>query len=154
MANPDQIINQIKQLDVDQQLALLWVVYTKIGTSITPAAPDAASPAIAGGLFEQVKQLGQQEQLEAMRAIAQGSDTTLSREYGSLSAETKLAFWYQLAQGMTSGSIIPMPEDYSLSSEVSQAVGTLESSGFEEQITVLRNVADAMGAAPAPGSKV
>lgn len=153
-SNPDQVVEQIQQLEVDQQLALLWAIYTKIGTSITLAAPDAASPDIAGGLLAQVKQLDQQAQLDAMRDIAKGSDTVISREYGSLSAETKLAFWYQLAQGMEAGSIIPMPDDYTMSDEVSQLLGTLESSEFEQQITVLRKVADGMGAEPASGSKV
>ncbi|MGF1512343.1 MAG: orange carotenoid protein N-terminal domain-containing protein [Elainellaceae cyanobacterium] len=153
-SNPDQLAEQIQKLDVDQQLALLWLVYTKVGSSITPAAPDAASPAIAAGLFDQVKQLEQQAQLEAMRDIAKGSDTTLSREYGSLSAETKLAFWYQLAKGMNEGTIIPMPEGYSYASDVNQLTGALESAEFEQQITVLRKVADAMGAEPASGAKI
>ncbi|MGF1535949.1 MAG: orange carotenoid protein N-terminal domain-containing protein [Elainellaceae cyanobacterium] len=153
-SNPDQIAEQIQQLEIDKQLALLWVIYTKIGTSITPAAPDAASPEISAGLVSQVKKLEQQAQLDTMRDIAKGSDTVISREYGALSAETKLAFWYQLAQGMEAGSIIPMPEDYTMSDEVGQVLGVLESSDFEQQITVLRKVADAMGAEPASGAKV
>ena len=151
-AGPDQIVAEIQELDVDQQLALLWVLYTKAGGSITPAAPDAAAPEIAGGLFEQVKQQDQQTQLQTMRDIAQGKDTVISREYGSLSAETKLAFWYQLAQGMEAGTIIPMPEDYEISDAVNSTVGAMETAGFETQITVLRKVADAMGAKPAGGA--
>ena len=48
------------------------------------------------------------------RDIAGKADTRLSRQYGSLSPETKLAFWYLLAQGMESGTIIPMPPNYEL----------------------------------------
>lgn len=154
VSNPGQIVAKVQSLDTDQQLALLWVVYTKVGGSITPAAPDAASPQIAGGLFDQVKQQEQEQQLETMRDIAQGKDTLISREYGALSAETKLAFWYQLAQGMEAGTIIPMPEDYALSTSVSEVTGALESADFETQITVLRKLADAMGAEPAEGAKV
>ncbi|MGB3615637.1 MAG: orange carotenoid protein N-terminal domain-containing protein, partial [Elainellaceae cyanobacterium] len=102
----------------------------------------------------QVKQLEPQDQLQAMRDITLGKDTLLSREYGSLGAETKLAFWYQLARGMEDGSIIPVPDDYSTPNGATQLVGKLESLGFEAQITVLRKLADGMGANPASGSSI
>lgn len=105
----DQGKEAFKGLNVDQQLALLWFVYTKLGTSITPAAPGASGSEIAQGLFNQVQELTYEEQLQVQRDIASNADTVISREYGSLSPETKLAFWYFLAQGMENGTIIPMP---------------------------------------------
>ncbi len=51
----DQGKADIKSLSVDDQLGLLWFVYTEMGKSITPAAPGASGAEIAQGLFEQVR---------------------------------------------------------------------------------------------------
>lgn len=153
--DPNQALSVFKSLDVDAQLALLWFVYEQMGDRITPAAPGSASPEIAGGLYEQVKELNQPEQLNVMRAIARcDASNQISREYGSLSANTKLAFWYYLAQGMDSGDIIPMPADYKLSEQGQDLLAALETLGFEDQITFLRNAAIGMGAEPASGSDI
>lgn len=152
--NPQKAIEAFKQISVDDQLALLWYVYEKIGGSITPAAPGAASPEISGGLLEQVKPKSHQEQLEIMRNIARGRDTQISREYGSLGPDTKLAFWLQLAQGMEDGTIVPMPDDYEISQQTNELLAALETIDFEQQITFLRNAVLPMGAQPKAGAAV
>ncbi|PSN13509.1 Orange carotenoid protein [filamentous cyanobacterium CCT1] len=153
--NSDQAISIFQRLDVDEQLALLWFVYEQMGDSITPAAPGSASPEIATGLYNQVKEQEQQQQLETMRAIARrDSSNQISREYGSLAANTKLAFWYFLAQGMTTSEIIPMPDDYELTNQGQDLLAALETMDFEEQITILRSAAEGMGSEPASGSNV
>jgi hypothetical protein len=148
-------IDIFKRLGTDEQLALLWFVYKQMGHLVTPAAPGAASPDIAAGLYGQAKALNHQQQLDAMRAIALGEQSNqLSREYGSLSSNTKLAFWFYLAQGMDRGEIVPMPDNYELTQQGQDLLAAIESMDFEEQITVLRNAADSMGSAPARGAKV
>lgn len=146
--------NTFAQLSVDDQLALLWYVYTRMGESITPAAPAAASPEIASGLYKQVEELDEQAQLQTMRDIAGKKNTQISREYGSLSANTKLAFWYRLAQGMDEGTIIGMPEDYKMAEEGDRLLGTLETMNFEQQITFLRDSVIDMGAEPKSGADI
>ncbi len=153
--DPNQALNVFNSLDTDAQLALLWFVYEQMGDRITPAAPGSASPEIANGLYNQVKEVDQQEQLDIMRAIAKcDASNQIGREYGSLSANTKLAFWYYLAQGMDSGDIVPMPDDYELSDQGQDLLAALETMGFEEQITFLRDAALGMGAEPASGSNI
>jgi hypothetical protein len=153
--NAEQALETFQKFSVDDQLAWLWYVYTKMGKSITPAAPGAASSNIAEGLFDQVQQLDKQAQLEAMRAIAkQDSDNIISREYGSLSANTKLAFWYALALGMDQGTIIGMPDDYNFSEDGQKLLGAAETLDLEEQITLLRNAVEPMGASPKTGAAV
>ncbi|WP_035984975.1 orange carotenoid protein N-terminal domain-containing protein [Leptolyngbya sp. KIOST-1] len=153
--NPDQALKVFKGLDVDEQLALLWFIYEQMGDSVTPAAPGSASPEIATGLYNQVKEQDQQQQLEIMRAIARSDQSNqIGREYGSLSANTKLAFWYFLAQGMDSGDIIPMPDDYELTNQGQDLLAALETMDFEGQITLLRNAVEGMGSGPASGSAV
>src|ERR671932_2833060 len=134
----DQGKQAFKGLNVDDQLGLLWFVYTKLGSSITPAAPGAAGSEIAQGLFNQVKELPHEQQLQVMRDIASNANTLISREYGSLSPETKLAFLYFLAQGMENGTIIPMPPDYELRQEGKDLLAQIESMDFQQQIDFLR----------------
>ncbi|PSN17785.1 Orange carotenoid protein [filamentous cyanobacterium CCP5] len=139
----------------DEQLALLWYVYKQMGDRVTPAAPGAAADGIAAGLYDQVKVLPQNRQLETMRAIAQSTQQDqISREYGSLSDNTQLAFWLFLARGMDAGDIIPMPESYDLTAEGQDWLAAIETMDFETQITVLRNSVQAMGGEPRSGAAI
>ncbi|MFN7659717.1 MAG: orange carotenoid protein N-terminal domain-containing protein, partial [Dolichospermum sp.] len=83
-----------KALSIDDQLAVLWYAYTEMGRSITPAATGAARLQLAEGLLNQIKQMSHPEQLEVMRDLAAQRNTPISRAYGILSVNTKLAFWY------------------------------------------------------------
>lgn len=151
---PEQAVAAFQKLNVDDQLAWLWFVYTKMGSSITPAAPGASGEDIAEGLYNQVKELSHEEQLQVQRDIASKADTLISREYGSLSANTKLYFWYRLAQGMESSVIIPMPPGYEMSSQVKKLLEDCESLDFNQQITILRDSVIEMGAEPEGGSNI
>lgn len=153
--NPDTALEMFRQLGTDDQLAWLWFVYEQMGDSVTPAAPGAASSEIVSGLFEQVKQQPHEEQLNIMRAIAKrDSSHQISREYGSLSANSKLAFWYFLSCGMDEGTIIPMPEEYEMADAGEDLLAALETMDFEQQIRILRDAVAGMGAEPASGSAI
>jgi len=116
--NINQALKAIQSLDVDEQLALFWFVYTEMGSSITPAAPGASTVGtdIAEGLFNQVKEMSHEQQLQVQRDLVNKASTEYTRMYGSMSDNTKLLFWYRLAQGMENSTIIPMPPGYKLSS--------------------------------------
>lgn len=152
--NISQALSGYGNLSTDDKLALLWYVYTRMGASITPAAPGAASDEIAEGLFNQVKELSFEEQMSVQRQIIEGQDSLISREYGSLSDNTKLYFWYRLAQGMDAGTIIPVPNDYQPSGSVTELLSQIESMEFEQQITLLRNAVIEAGAEPKSGAAV
>jgi uncharacterized small protein (DUF1192 family) len=148
-------LSMFRQLSIDDQLAWLWYVYEQMGESVTPAAPGSASPEIATGLFEQVKQQSHEEQLETMRAIARrDANHQISREYGSLSANTKLAFWFFLSCGMDEGTIVPMPDSYDMAEAGEDLLAALETMEMEQQITILRDAVAGMGAEPASGSAI
>ena len=148
-ASNDQV-TAFQRLDTDQQLALFWFIYTEMGDSITPAAPAAStvSPEIAEGLFNQVKALPQDQQLQLQRDLINRQNTQLTREYGALGDTTKLLFWYLLAQGMDNGTIIPMPANYQLSSEAQSLLEQIKGLEFAEQITLFRDIVSPMGVDP------
>lgn len=150
----DQGKADIQSLSVDDQLGLLWFVYTEMGKSITPAAPGASGSDIAQGLFDRVKGLPHEEQLQVMRDIASKANTEISRIYGSLSPETKLAFWYFLAVGMDEGTIIPVPSDYQLPEAGQALLGKIQGMDFQQQIDFLRGTVLEMGAEAAPGAGI
>jgi hypothetical protein len=150
----DQGKAEIQSLSVDDQLGLLWFVYTELGKSITPAAPGAAGSEIAQGLFEQVKPLPHEAQLQVMRDIASKANTEISRMYGSMSPETKLAFWYFLAVGMDEGTIIPVPSDYKLPEAGNALLAKIKGMDFQQQIDFLRGTVLEMGAEAAPGAGI
>lgn len=137
-----------KSLSVDEQLALLWYVYTEMGRSVTPAAPGAARMQFAEGVLSQIKQMSHPEQLDVMRDIAAKRDTQISRSYGVWSVNTKLAFWFELSELMVQGLVAPMPLSYKPSRDVLQALEAIKQLDFGQQITVLRSAVVNMGVDP------
>lgn len=137
-----------QRLSVDEKLGLLWFAYTQMGRSITPAAPGAARLQFAEGLLNQIKQMSHDEQLEVMRDLVKKISTPITRSYGVLSINTKLAFWYQLAELMNEGTVVPVPDYYKMSSEANRVLAAIENLDFSQQITVLRNAVADMGVDP------
>ena len=141
-------IAAFNQLTTDDQLGLLWVIYENMGSAITPAATGAARLQFAQGLLEQVKALEPNEQLTFMRDLANRRNTPMTRAYGVLTNNTKLAFWYQLAELMQAGEVIAVPKNYKLSRSASGVYNRIVSLEFGQQITLLRQAVIAMGFDP------
>ncbi|WP_427156777.1 orange carotenoid protein N-terminal domain-containing protein [Aliinostoc sp. HNIBRCY26] len=137
-----------QSLSVDDQLAVLWYAYTEMGRSITPAATGAARLQLAEGLLNQVKQMNHAQQLQFMRDLVARKNTQLTRSYGILTTNTKLAFWYELSELMVKGVVVPVTADYKISRDASQVLESLKQLDFGQQITVLRKVVADMGVDP------
>lgn len=139
---------QFKQLSIDDQLAVLWYAYTEMGRSITPAAPGAARLQFAEGILAQIKEMSCDDQLQVMRDLAGNVNTPICRSYGVLSVNTKLAFWYQLAELMAQGFVVPMPAGYQFSEAGRSTLEAIKQLDMGQQITVLRNAVVSMGVDP------
>ncbi|MEM9088380.1 MAG: orange carotenoid protein N-terminal domain-containing protein [Cyanobacteria bacterium P01_F01_bin.53] len=137
------------QLSTDEKLGLLWFVYEQMGKgSVTPAATGAARLQFAEGLLGKVKALSADEQLSFMQDLVEKRNTTLTRAYGLLTNNTKLAFWYQLAELMRSGDVIAVPTGYILPYKASILNERILGLQFGEQISFLRQAVVTMGYDP------
>lgn len=154
--NLSQSVEAWRRLDVDDQLALFYFIYKEMGGSVTPAAPGANTVGtdIAEGLFNQVKDMPHEQQLQLQRDLINNADTQYTRMYGSMSDTTKLLFWYRLSQGMDNATIIPMPSDYKISSQAEEILNQVKGLGYEEQITLFRDYVSPMGAAAKQGAEI
>ncbi|MGK7909559.1 MAG: orange carotenoid protein N-terminal domain-containing protein [Synechococcus sp.] len=136
------------RLTTDEKLGLLWVIYVNMGGSITPAATGVARLQFTQGLLEQVKALNPEQQFQFMRDLVNCSNTAMTRAYGLLTNNTKLAFWYQLAELMRTGDVIEVPANYALSSAANLVYSSIEALEFNQQITLLRQAVINMGVDP------
>lgn len=138
-APPAQYAEDFRNLSIDNQLALLWHLYVKMGGSVRPGDPEGTAPDTSEGLFNKVQRMSREEQLQIMRDLLSPSNTEIRREYDSLSNNTKLAFWYRLAKGMENSTIVPVPSDFQLSAQAKELLSKLELVGFELQYVFLRD---------------
>ncbi|MCC3404332.1 MAG: orange carotenoid protein [Microcoleus sp. PH2017_10_PVI_O_A] len=138
------MVEKINGLGTDEKLALLYFVYEKMGESITPAAPAAAEPELAPVLLNDFYNLSHDQQLNIMRGIVNRDDTPYSHAYGALTANNQLLVWYAWAIDM-GDKIVDIPEGYEATEAVNGVLGQIEGLEFEQQISVLRDVANNMG---------
>lgn len=138
-------IARFNQLSAEDQLAWIWFAYLEMGTTITVAAPGAASMQFAEGTMSQIKQMNFAEQTQVMCDLANRADTPICRTYGTWSANIKLGFWYQLGQWMEDGTVAPIPPGYQLSANAAAVLQVIRELDQGQQITVLRNTVVGMG---------
>jgi Orange carotenoid protein, N-terminal/Nuclear transport factor 2 (NTF2) domain len=138
-------IARFVQLNAEDQLALIWFAYLEMGTTITVAAPGAASMVFAEATMNQIRQMSFLEQTQVMCDLANRADTPLCRTYAAWSANIKLGFWYQLGQWMEQGTVAPIPEGYRLSANATAVLQAIRGLDPGQQITVLRNSVLDMG---------
>jgi hypothetical protein len=140
-----QAFEQFQQFDVDTQLALLWYGYLDIKDQLQPA-PTSPTEDTGEALFDRIKSLSKEEQLQAQRDIATRANTDISKAYSALSSSGKISIWLRLAQGMEKGSIVQLPSDYQLPSETDNFVNQIKKLNFEQRINFTRSVVVEMGA--------
>jgi len=143
-AETQQVLQAFENLDTDAKLAWFYLVYKKMGSSITPAAPQATDPELAPFLLGNYFDLSNDEQLAIMRDIVEGKDTEYSRDYGILKENNQLMVWYAWAQGM-GDTVVGMPSDYQPTEAINNLLGQTEGLDFEEQISFFRELASNMG---------
>lgn len=147
-------IARFNQLNVEDQLALIWFAYLEMGTTITVAAPGAASMVLAENALDQIRQMSFREQSQVMCDLANRADAPICRTYASWSMNIKLGFWYRLGEWMEQGVVAPIPEGYKLSANAAAVLLAIQGLDPGQQITVLRNSVADMGYASSSAVKV
>lgn len=137
-------LNKFNKFDADTQLALLWYGYLDLKDDLQPN-PSNDVEAIGNAVFNQIKMLPKDEQLQAQRDVVNSAGTQLCKEYGALSTSGMLEFWLLLAQGMEEGTIIDVPDDYELPEETNDFVESIKALDFEERVNFTRNAIAQMG---------
>lgn len=138
-------IARFNQLKVEDQLAVIWFAYLEMGTSITIAAPGAASMVFAEATLKEIESMSFQQQTQAMCDLANRVDTPICRAYASWTSNIKLGFWYQLGEWMEAGKVAPIPKGYQLSANATAVLQAIRELDAGQQITVLRNCVVDMG---------
>jgi hypothetical protein len=138
-------VEAFNKLDTDAKLAWFYLVYKKMGSSITPAAPAAAEPELAPRLLGDYYELSEEQQLKVMREIVNKEDTEYSRAYGAIKENNQLLVWYAWAIGMDEKKIVGMPANYNASEAITNLVSQTEKLEFEEQISIFRTIVNGMG---------
>lgn len=140
-------LTKFQGFEIDTQLAILWFGYKDIKDQLKPHNTfSVTDPARA--LFDQIKALPQEQQLQAQRDIAAGADTDVSRAYSSLSSSSQLELWLLLAQGMEQGTVIQVPADYELPAKTHEFVESIQKLDFEQRLNFMRSAVIKMGARP------
>lgn len=142
--NTKRSLETFKGFDVDTQLALLWFGYLDLKDKLNPANAASAQDT-AGALYDRIKAMPQDQQLQAQRDIAGGTDSDISHSYSALSSSGRLDVWLRLAQGMDEGVIIQVPSDYKLPSETDEFVNQISQLEFEQRIDFMRSLVVEMG---------
>uniref|UniRef100_UPI002B1E903C Orange carotenoid-binding protein n=1 Tax=Gloeocapsa sp. PCC 7428 TaxID=1173026 RepID=UPI002B1E903C len=138
-------VASFNQLSGEDQLALLWFVYTEMGVTITPAAVGAANMIFAEKTLTQIQQMPAQEQTQVMCDLVNHTDTPICRTYSSFGTNVKLGFWYQLSEWMKQGIVAPIPEGYQLSTKASDVLQAIRQLEPGQQLTVLQDIVVNMG---------
>jgi hypothetical protein len=143
--NTKKSLETFKGFDVDTQLGVLWFGYLDLKDKLNPGNSASAQDA-AGAVYDQIKAMSKEEQLQAQRDIASGASSDISHTYSSLSSSGKLDVWLRLSQGMEEGAIIQVPSDYQLPSETNEFVEQVKQLDFEQRINFMRSLVIEMGA--------
>jgi hypothetical protein len=138
-------VKQFNSLEVDEKLAVLYYLYKAMGSSIAPSAMGAADHEFAKTFLGEFDALPFGDaQLDVMRSLVRGDDSSLGQRYSSLVDNNKLALLYVLAERM-GNNVIAIPENHKLGDIGKENIDAVKGLDIEEQITFLRDIVDAMG---------
>jgi Orange carotenoid protein, N-terminal len=137
-----------KQLGANDQIVLLWCIYAEVGEAIATIVQGASRLHLAQLLIEQIKQMTDTKQLQIMRDLANQVNTPISRSYGVMSVNTKLSFWYVLADSMQKNIELPISDHRQISTAAKHVLETIKRLTCGQQITLLRNAVIDMGVDP------
>lgn len=144
--NSQRALSMFQGFDIDTQLALLWYGYLDIKDELNPGPPPSSDHASLA-VYDRIKELSQEQQLQAQRDILSGADSEFGKTYSALSSSARIEVWLLLGQGMESGDIINVPSDYKLPEQTHEFSDYISGQSLEDRIDFMRTAVLGMGAA-------
>ncbi|MEH2384172.1 MAG: orange carotenoid protein N-terminal domain-containing protein [Nostoc sp.] len=139
----EQSVTKFQNLDIDDRLTVLALLYTEIADTIPAIALNDMPNEKTANLVARIQNLPQAEQLLALRQLLNQDEVRgkaiSNEEYASISVDEKLAFWYQLAQNLGT-SIIGVPNDYIPSEKATEVLDLLHTPNIEDLVTFFKRV--------------
>jgi len=139
----EQGVSKFQSLDIDDRLTVLSLLYTEISGEIPAIALNDVPNEKTANLVAQIQNLPQAEQLFALRHLLNqdkvGETVIPTQEYASMSADDKLAFWYQLAKNL-GVSVVGIPNDYIPSEKATEVLDLVQTPNIEEFMNFLKRV--------------
>jgi Orange carotenoid protein, N-terminal len=162
--NVETVILKYRALDADDKLAVLAQLYGEVAAEVAPTFSQSnVVDEGATNLVKQIQQMSSEQQLDALRGLvagkqsegesvldehptkalgelfAGGKDSTSfsTSEYDSLSSDSRLFFWFQLAQNLGK-SIVGVPNDYMPNERVSEVLDLVGTPGVEDLVSLLK----------------
>lgn len=159
-----QALEALNKLSIDDRLTAMALIYKDVSGSISADAIKASSQ--VSGLVSKIEQKPQDRQIDALRdiltagkndkgeealdpnpskALGQlvtgGSEDIPTGEYGALDTESKLAFWYHIAQKLGNS----IPSNISPSSELAEVLNPVKSFDDEKKMSFLKRLVGQVG---------
>ncbi len=155
-----QALEALNNLSIDDRLTAMALIYKDVSGSISADAVGTPSSQVSG-IISKIEQKPQDRQIDALRdiltagkndkgeealdpnpskALGQlvtgGSEDIPTGEYGSLDTESKLAFWYHIAQKLGNS----IPTNISPSSELTEVLSSVKSFDDEKRMSFLKRL--------------
>ncbi|MBW4562066.1 MAG: Orange carotenoid-binding protein [Mojavia pulchra JT2-VF2] len=139
----EQAVSKFQNLNVDDRLTVLALLYTEVSDEVPAITLNDTPNEGNANLVGEIQKLPQAEQLLALRQLLSqdevGEKTISTQEYAAMDADSKLAFWYQLAQNLGT-SIIGVPDDYIPSEQAAEVLDLLDTPNLEALVNFLKQV--------------
>lgn len=158
------VVLKYRALDANDKLTLLAQLYGEVAAEIAPTVSQSnVTDDAATNLVQQIQQMSSEQQVDALRGLVEGKqsdgETVLdanpskalgelftggekstsfsTKEYDSLSTDSRLFFWFQLAQNLGK-SVVGIPADHMPNERVSEVLDLIGTPKVEDLVSLLK----------------
>lgn len=129
---------KFKELNVDDRLAVLALVYDEISDEVAPTTTQNDSQDEgAVNLVKQIQNSPSDKQVDFLRGLLSGVKGEGTSDYNAMSADCKLLFWFQAAQNLGK-SIVGVPADYIPTEPAAEVLELLHAHELENLVSFLK----------------
>ncbi len=129
---------KFQELNVDDRLAVLALVYGEISDEVAPTTTQSSSQDEGAiNLVKQVQNSPAEKQVDFLRGLLSGIEGEGASDYNAMSSDCKLSFWFQAAQNLGK-SIVGVPADYIPTEPAAEVLELLHTHQLETLVSFLK----------------